>query len=113
MKLVMLMYLEEDDGCVERLLGEAEVPVYSRLPLEGVGDGAAGWYGSVPVYRSRMAMAVVEEETAGRILAAVEECRGVADRRHPIRALQMDVETLTACGSRSGSDPSRTSDYEV
>ena len=102
MKMVILMYLEEDDDCVDRLLAEAEVPVYSRLPLEGVGEGSAGWYGSVPAYRSRMAMAVVEEGTADRILEAVRECRGIADPRHPVRALQMDVETLTSCGTEAG-----------
>ena len=99
MKLVMLMYLEEDDRCVERLLEEAEVPVYSRLPLEGVGGGSGGWYGSVPAYASRMILTVVPEAKARRVLEAVRDCRGISDPRHPVRALQMDVETLTACGA--------------
>lgn len=97
MKLVMLMYLEEDDDCVERLLEETEVPVYSRLPLEGVGEGTEGWYGSVPAYNSRMIMTVVGEERAARLLDAVRECHDIADPRHPVRALQLEVEKGAAC----------------
>ncbi|MDX1623817.1 MAG: hypothetical protein R3199_07530 [Gemmatimonadota bacterium] len=97
MKLVLLMYLEGDEACVERLLAEQGVAVYSRLPIEGVGPGARGWYGEVAPYASRMIVTMVEGEAAARLLDAVSECRGVQDPSHPIRAAMVDVERATAC----------------
>ena len=47
MKLVLLMYLEEDEKCVDRLLVEQGVDTFSRLPLEGHGQGGKGWRGNV------------------------------------------------------------------
>jgi len=36
MKLVVVMHLEGDEECVPRPLSDLDVPVYSRIPLEGV-----------------------------------------------------------------------------
>lgn len=98
MKLVILMYLEEDDRCVERLLKEAHVEAYSRMPVEGRGPGAqTGWYGEIAPYQSRLTMAVVPDQLAASLMQAVSECSGVQDPRHPIRAVQLDVEEFTCC----------------
>ena len=97
MKLVLLMYLEEDEPCVDRLLEEQGVGAFSRLPVEGHGPGERGWRGEVPAYRSRMVMAVVPEETASRLIEAVEECRGIEDPAHPVRAVEVGVERVAAC----------------
>ena len=97
MKMVILMYLREDERCVDRMLAAGGVGTFSRLPIEGHGPGARGWYGEVAPYDSRMVMAVVEPEIASGILSAVEECRGVADPGHPIRAVQLDVEHVASC----------------
>ncbi len=97
MKLVVLMYLEGDEACVERLLAEREVGVWSRLPVEGHAPGTKGWYGEVAPFASRIVLAIVPAETARGLLAAVEECRGVQDPAHPIRAFQVDVEKTAAC----------------
>ena len=97
MKLVLLMHLEEDDLCVERLLREAGVELYSRLPIEGHGPGAEGWYGEPAPYRSRLVLSVVPEPRAVQVVEAVAECRGVKDSKHPIRAFQLDVEAVAAC----------------
>lgn len=105
MKLVLMMYLEGDEACVERLLREQEVALYSRLPIEGVGPGARGWYGEVAPYASRMIMAIVEEETASRLLDAVAGCRGVEDPSHPIRAAMVDVERTAACLCEATGEP--------
>ena len=65
MKIVALMYLEEDNPTVSKLLSEHGVMAYSRLPLEGHGAGAEGWLGRVPAYRSSMAFALVPEALRG------------------------------------------------
>lgn len=98
MKLVILMYLEEDEGCVQTLLRESDVPVFSRLSMEGVGPGAPSWYGDPTPYESRMAFAVVPDERAADLLTAVRTARGCLDARHPVRAVQLGVEEATACG---------------
>lgn len=97
MKLVLLMHLEEDAACVARLLRETGITIYSRLEIEGHGPGVEGWYGEPAPYRSRMVLAVVPDPAAARVLEAVAECRGVQDPKHPIRAVQMDVEAAAAC----------------
>lgn len=98
MKLVMLMYLSDDEDCVEGLLEDYEVPVFSNLPLEGVGPGTrTGWYGRAAPYESRMTMMVVEDAPTHELLQAVRECTGVEDPRHPVRAVQLDVEAMSTC----------------
>lgn len=99
--MVLLMYLEDDRSCVERLLRGTGVEVFSRLAVEGRGPGAAGWLGEVPSYASEIVMAVVEDEAARALLSAVEEERACEDARHPVRAVQVAVEASAAC--RGGS----------
>jgi hypothetical protein len=100
-KLIVLLYLEDDDACVTGLLTAHEVPVFSRTSVEGIGPGAPGWYGTAAPYRSRMVLALVETDLAQEILEAVEEGTGLQDSRHPIHALQLDVERQAVCGGRS------------
>ena len=92
MKFIVLLYLEDDDACVARLLAKHGVAAYSRLPVEGHGEGGPGWYGSTVPYASQMAFTLVPEERAAEILNAVEGCRGLADPNHPIHAIQLGVE---------------------
>jgi len=105
MKLVMLMYLEEDEPCVRRLLRELEVPLFSRMPVEGVGGGATdGWYGEPMPYESRLAFAMVPDPKAADLIEAVEEGRGgLRSRSHPVRAFQLPVEAASACGAHHAS----------
>lgn len=98
MKLVILMYLREDEDCVGRLLSETRVPVYSRMEMEGIAKSAmGGWYGESAPFSSEMIVAVVPDDVAAAVLEGVAECRGVQDPRHPIRALQLPVERETSC----------------
>lgn len=98
MKLVILMYLETDRKCVERLVAEQKVPVFTRLPVEGVAAGKpGGWYGTAAPYRSEMIMAFLEGAAATQLLAAVNACRDMEDPRHPIRAMQLNVEATAVC----------------
>jgi hypothetical protein len=92
MKLVFLTYLEDDDALVMKGFRELGVSVFSRLPLEGHGAGAEGWYGEVPPYRSQMVFSVLPDAEAERLLAAVETWYPGQDPQHPIRAFQVDVE---------------------
>ena len=92
MKIVALMYLEEDDPTAAKLLSEHGVVAYSRMPLEGHGTGVKGWYGDVAPYRSKMAFALLPADRAEQLMNAVEKCTGCLDPRHPIHAIQMDVE---------------------
>lgn len=106
MKLVLLLYLEEDEACVDRFLRESEVPVFSRLSVEGVGSGDTGgprtgasWYGAPMPFASRMAFAILPDGRAADLLEAVKEGRGGLDaRHHPVRAFQLPIEAAAACG---------------
>ena len=99
MKMILLTYLEGDEECVERLLREMDVDIYSQIRMEGHGEGSsAGWYGETLPYRSGMVFTFVSEETADRLMAGVRACTGVEDPRHPIRAFELDVSRTAACG---------------
>ena len=98
MKLIVLMYLETDRKCVERLVAEQKIPVFTRLPVEGIAaGGAGGWYGTAAPYRSEMVMSFLEDAAATELLAAVSACRDIEDPRHPIRAMQLNVEATAVC----------------
>lgn len=101
MKMVMLMYLEEDRPCVERIVSEAGVTVFSRLAVEGRGPGAAGWLGEVPSYASELVVAVVADGEAAALLRAVEDQGTCEDARHPVRAIQVPVEETAVCRGES------------
>lgn len=97
-KLVMLMYLEEDEACVDRTLAEQGVTTFSRMSMEGLTQGASsGWYGVTRPYQSRLILALMPAERADAVMAAVSDCRGVEDPRHPIRAMQLAVERSASC----------------
>ncbi len=102
MKLIVLLYLEDDEACVNDLLGRHDVAVFSRTSVEGIGPGAPGWYGTAAPYRSRMVIALVEPDLAREILEAVERGTGLQDSRHPIHGLQLDVERQAVCGGGAG-----------
>ena len=109
MKLVFLMYLEDDESLVERLLHDAGIGSYSRLPLEGHSSGIPGWFGEVPAYRSSLVFAVLPADRAERLMDAVASSNGVQDATHPIHAMQVDVEKAVASGahpSSAGGPPS-------
>ncbi len=98
MKLVLLMYLQDDESCVAQLLKETDVQTFSRLSMEGRGPGASGgWYGETQPYQSQMIMAIMPAEQAASLAQAVSSCTGVEDPRHPIRAAVLDVEDFTCC----------------
>jgi len=98
MKLVLLMFLQEDEKCVNRLLSEQNVQSFSRMGVEGRGPGAAaGWTGEVRPYQSQVIMSILPAEEAQSLVTAVSACTGVQDPRHPIRAALLDVEQFTCC----------------
>lgn len=93
MKMILLLHLEDDEARVSELLKEHGVVAWSRLPLEGHGPGLAGWSGGgTSPYRSSMAFTVVPSARAQALLDAVEVLDGLADPRHPVHALQLDIE---------------------
>lgn len=98
MKLIVLMYLEEDSNNVEKLLATHEVMAYSELPVEGHGLGTTGWSGKVPPFRSRMLLAFLPATKARELLVAVDTCTGCTDPNRPIHAWQMDVENAATSG---------------
>jgi hypothetical protein len=98
MKLVILMFLEDDTPNVERLLAEHHLMAYSEVPIEGHGVGTAGWYGKVAPYASRMLVVFLSSEKAGELLAAVSACTACKDPNHPIHAWQVDVEKVATSG---------------
>ena len=98
MKLVLLMFLKEDEKCVNRLLSQQNVQSFSRVSVEGHGPGAsAGWTGEVQPYQSQVIMSILPAEEAQSLVHAVSACTGVQDPRHPIRAALLDVEQFTCC----------------
>ena len=98
MKIIILLYLEEDQGCVSKLLKDHGIMAHSQLPVEGHGTGVAGWYGQAAPYASRMAFTIVPDDRANELMSAVEGCNGVADPRHPIPAIQLGVEATADSG---------------
>ena len=106
MKLVIVMYLEEDEECVQRLLRESGVQAFSRMSMEGIGEGVGSWYGGTVPFESRMAFTVVSAERAATILSAIESEDRCLDQKHPMRAVQLAVEASTAIGT-SGPASSR------
>ena len=98
MKLAILMYLKDDEKCVDSLLKEIDIQSFSRLPVEGHRPGPArGWYGETAPYRSELLMSVLPEEQAKKLTQAVAKCTGVEDQQHPIRAAILDVEQFVCC----------------
>lgn len=98
MKLVFLMYLQDDKAVVEKLLAGSGVGAYSRLPLEGHGEGVGGWYGQVPPFRSEMIFTMLPAVRAERLIDAVSKCTGCQDPQHPIHAGVVDVEKAVDSG---------------
>jgi hypothetical protein len=92
MKLVVLMYLEEDAPNVQKLMAAHEVTAYSELPVTGRGAGTTGWYGTVAPFKSRMLIAFVPAAKADELTTAISACTGCMDPNRPIRAWQMEVE---------------------
>jgi hypothetical protein len=98
MKLVLLMFLKEDEKCVNRLLSQQKVQAFSSVSVEGHGPGtAAGWTGEVQPYQSQMIWTILPPEEAQSLVDAVSSCKGVQDPRHPIRAALLDVQQFTCC----------------
>jgi hypothetical protein len=98
MKLVLLMYLQEDEKCVNRLLGQMEIQAFSRLSIEGHGPGSTiGWSGEVQPYQSQLVMTILPDEGAKALMDAIAKCTGVEDPRHPIRAALLNVEEFSCC----------------
>ena len=92
MKIVLLLYLEEDGPSVTKLLSDQGISAYSRLPIEGHGAGkAGGWYGDVATHNSKLIFTIISDEAAAALLGAVP---GVAahDPAHPIHAAQLQLE---------------------
>ena len=99
MKLILLLYLADDEVCVARLLKARGVLTHSRLNLEGFGKGMTGWYGDTPTFRSRMAFALVPEDQADGLLDAVRNCQETTGgAQHPIHAIQLGVEAMADSG---------------
>lgn len=103
MKLVVLMYLEEDVAHVQKLMAAHEVTAYSELPVTGHGPGTTGWYGTVPPFKSRMLIAFLPAAKAEELTAAVANCTGCTDPNRPLRAWQMGVEKAVTSGPPSNS----------
>lgn len=92
MKIVLLLYLEEDGPAVTKLLSDQGINAYSRLPIEGRGQGeAGGWYGDIATHNSKMIFTVVSDEEAESLLGAVEGA-SVHDAGHPIHAALLHLE---------------------
>jgi len=96
MKLVILMFLEDDTEAVEGLLAAHHLVAYSEISVEGHGMGTAGWYGQVAPYASRMLLVFLDADKAVQLLAAVSACTGCKDPNHPIHAWQIDVDKAAA-----------------
>ncbi len=94
MKLLFLLFLEEDEQTVTRMLAELDVTAFSRVLLEGHGGGKPGWYGEISPQRSRMIFTLIPVEKASALMEAVAQASDVRDGSHPIHAIQVDVEAV-------------------
>lgn len=98
MKIVTLLYLEDDEPVVEKILRRTGVVAFSRLDVEGHGRGTPGWDGSVTPYRSNLIFALMDGNQARELLDAVRTAKGVEDSAHPIHAFQVDIEEMAQSG---------------
>ena len=98
MKMVLLMYLSDDENRVLKLLDRLEVTAFSRMRMEGRGGGLPGWYGEVAPYRSGMIFVLLPEERARELMSAVRGLDDVADPDHPVHAVALAVEETANCG---------------
>jgi hypothetical protein len=101
MKLVVLMFLEDDAATVRKLLQSQKVATYSELSVRGHGQGTAGWYGDVAPFKSSLYMVFMPNEEAQNLMHAVENLPPTRDKQRPIRAWQMDVESSVQSQSES------------
>jgi hypothetical protein len=98
MKLAILMYLKDDENCVDKLLKQIDIQSFSRLPVEGRRPGpAGGWYGETAPYQAELLISILPEDQAARLTEAVATCTGVEDPRHPIRVATLDVDQFVCC----------------
>lgn len=92
MKLVLLLYLEEDGPAVTKLLADEGISAYSRLPIEGHGAGkAGGWFGDIATHNSKMVFTIIPDDRAEALLASVGGV-AVQDASHPIHAAQLHLD---------------------
>jgi hypothetical protein len=106
MKMILLMYLEDDEPAVDRILERHDVTAFSRVNLEGHGSGQpVGWYGEVAPYRSRMVFTLVPEERAAALLDAVGRCTDCLHPKHPIHAVMLHVEKAVDSGATASETP--------
>jgi len=92
MKLILLLYLEGDGPAVGKLLSDQEITAYSRLPIEGHGQGkAGGWFGDIAAHNSKMIFSIVSDEQADSLQEAVSEVK-VQDSAHPIHMAKLNLE---------------------
>ena len=103
MKLVILMYLSDDDESVQGMLRREGIDSYSRIPLEGHGSGAAGWYGLVAPYSSAMIVSMLPDDRADSLVRTIAACDECEDPEHPVHAIVIDIERAVVSGSLDAS----------
>jgi hypothetical protein len=92
MKLVLLLYLEEDGPVVTKLLSDQGISAYSRLPIEGHGQGkAGGWFGDIATHNSKMILSILPDDQADALAAGLKEVK-VQDPSHPIHLAKLNLE---------------------
>ena len=98
MKLVVIMSIDAYASILEKVYEEQQIPVYSEMDikgfrLEGTDAVPTGWFGTthVPVY-SKLTFAFVSDESADRLLEAIDRYNREQELANPIRVFQMKVE---------------------
>lgn len=92
MKLVLLLYLEEDGPAVTKLLMDQGISAYSRIAMEGHGEGkAGGWFGDVATHSSTMIFSIIADDVADALATALKDVK-VQDAGHPIHMAKLNLE---------------------
>jgi hypothetical protein len=102
MKLVMLLFLEEDEDRIESLFNRHKGMAWSRLPVQGHGPGLTGWYGTVAPFSSAMAFTLIPDAEVEGLLEDVQQLSGLSDPRHPVHAHVLDVERSVSSPTSRG-----------
>lgn len=91
MRIVMLMYLEEDAGRVADLLRSREIVAFTRLEAEGwTASLPSPWSGATTPFRSELLLTLVPEDRAAELMQAVADC-ACANVRHPVHGVELAV----------------------
>lgn len=98
MKLIIVLGMVEHENKIAKMFKESNIPIYSKVDIEGVKSGQkqvdlSNWFGSgVDADLSIMFFAFIANGNADALYQKVEEFNANENRISPLHAFQVPVE---------------------